>query len=106
MKEQQRGTLMEQLPAATQQLEPDPGLESRGRLWLLGSFLFCPCHLPLTIAVLATVLGGTGLAAMIRDNAVVVAVFVTLLWLGGTAYGFRLLRRARSGAACGTGTIG
>jgi mercuric ion transport protein len=98
---QRSGTLIDELPASAHQLQPDPGLESRGRLWLLGSFVFCPCHLPLTIAVLAAVLGGTGLASMVRDNAVVVGVIVTLLWLGGTAYGFRLLRRARSGAACG-----
>jgi hypothetical protein len=99
--DQRSGTLIDELPAAARQLEPEPGLESRGRLWIFGSFVFCPCHLPLTIAVLATVLGGTGVASMVRDNAVVVGVTVTLLWLGGTAYGFRLLARARSGASCG-----
>ncbi|MGI9579316.1 MAG: hypothetical protein ACR2OH_14040 [Microthrixaceae bacterium] len=92
--------LLEGVPTATGILEVDPGLESRGKLWLFGSFVFCPCHLPLTIAVLVTVLGGTGLASLVRDNVVVVGVAVTLLWLGGTAYGFRLLRRARSGTAC------
>ena len=94
--------MIDGLPTAAPQLEPEPPLESKGRLWLFGSFVFCPCHLPLTIAVLATVLSGTGLASMVRDNAVVVGVAVTLVWLGCTAYGFRLLRKARSGAACGT----
>ena len=97
---EQGSTLLDDMPVAPTPLQPDAGLESRGRWWVFGSFVFCPCHLPLTIAVLVTVLGGTGLAAAVRDNAVAVGVVVTLLWLGGTAYGFRLLRRARSGAAC------
>lgn len=32
-------------------------LERRGRWWLVASFLACPCHLPITLAVLGTVLG-------------------------------------------------
>ena len=94
-------TLMDDLPAAPTPLQPDAGLETKGRWWVFGSFVFCPCHLPLTIAVLVTVLGGTGLASSVQDNIATVGIIVTLLWLGGTAYGFRLLQKARSGAACG-----
>ncbi|MEZ5144816.1 MAG: hypothetical protein R2726_20220 [Acidimicrobiales bacterium] len=75
--------------------------ERRGLLWVFGSFVLCPCHLPLTLGVLATVLGGTSLGALLRDHAWVAGTVITLTWLLGTAYGFRLLRRAqRTGGAC------
>jgi hypothetical protein len=78
-------------------------LERRGRSWLLWSFLLCPCHLPWTLAIAATVLGGTSLGVVVRDHAWVAGTLVTAAWVLGTAYGFRLLRRAeRAGAACPT----
>jgi hypothetical protein len=80
--------------------ESDPAAERRGVWWLVGSFALCPCHLPLTLAVLGTVLGGTALGAVFREHAVVVGVVVTALWLAGTAYGFRLIAKARAGATC------
>lgn len=76
-------------------------LERRGRWWVFGSFLLCPCHLPLTLGVLAALLGGTSLGAALREHAVAAGVLITLVWALGTAYGFRLLRRAqRAGGAC------
>lgn len=76
-------------------------LEQRGRWWLIGSFLLCPCHLPLTLGVLIAVLGGTSLGAFFRDNAWVAGGLITFFWLLGTTYGFRLIRKAqRSGGAC------
>lgn len=80
-------------------------LERRGRSWLLWSFLFCPCHLPLTLGVLAAVLGGTALGTFVRDNAVVAGVVLTTTWVLGTGYGLRLIRQAqRSGGACSVRT--
>ena len=75
-------------------------LERRGRWWVFGSFLLCPCHLPLTLAVLASVFAGTGLGALLSDHVWVAGTIISLAWLTGTAYGFRLLVRARDGAAC------
>lgn len=76
-------------------------LERRGRSWLLWSFLLCPCHLPWTIGVLATVLGGTSLGVVVRDHTWLAGSLITAAWVGGTAYGFRLIRRAeRAGGAC------
>ena len=76
-------------------------LEQRGRWWLIGSFLLCPCHLPLTLGVLFAVLGGTSLGAFFRDNAWVAGGLITFAWVLGTGYGFRLIRQAqRAGGAC------
>jgi len=76
-------------------------LERRGRAWLLWSFLLCPCHLPLTLAVLTTVLAGTSLGVVLRDHAWVAGTVITAAWLAGTGYGLRLIRRAeRANGAC------
>ena len=86
-----------------QLLSVDPDrLERRGRWWVFGSFLLCPCHLPLTLGVLVAVLGGTSLGAFLADNLVVAGAVVTATWLAGTAYGFRLLRRAQREGGCRT----
>ena len=76
-------------------------LERRGRSWLLWSFLLCPCHLPWTLAILATVLAGTSAGVIVRDHIWVAGTLVTAAWVLGTGYGFRLIRRAeRTGGAC------
>jgi hypothetical protein len=76
-------------------------LERKGRRWLLWSFVFCPCHLPLTLGVLAVVLGGTGVGALVREHSWLAGGLVTTLWVLGTGYGFVLIRRAqRAGGAC------
>ena len=80
--------------------EPDGRLERRGLWWVFGSFVFCPCHLPLTLGLLAAVFGGTTLGVLVRDHAWVAGTILTVSWIAGTWYGFRLMRRARSGATC------
>jgi len=81
--------------------DPSRSLERRGRSWLLWSFLLCPCHLPLSLGVLAAVLGGTALGAVVRDHAWVAGTIITATWVLGTGYGLRLIRQAdRSGGAC------
>lgn len=76
-------------------------LERRGRWWLIVSFLACPCHLPLTLAALAAVLGGTGVGVALRERTVLAGVVIALAWAAGTARGLVLVRRAeRTGFAC------
>jgi hypothetical protein len=76
-------------------------LERRGRMWLIWSFLLCPCHLPLTLGVLTAVLAGTSAGAVLREHVWVAGVLITATWVVGTGYGFRLIRQAqRAGGAC------
>ena len=70
----------------------------RGERWLILSFVFCPCHLPWTLAILALVFGGTALGGFVKGNAVLVGVAVTALWVAGTAKGFVLIRQAEQAA--------
>ena len=86
-------------------VEPEPVDESpatdhraaRGRWWIFGSFLLCPCHLPLTIGILLSVLGGTAIGGLLRDHALTASLILTLGWVVGTANGFRLVRHAQRG---------
>jgi hypothetical protein len=75
---------------------PIPALERRGRAWLVWSFLLCPCHLPLTLAALTTVLAGTSLGVTVRDHVWLAAAIITTVWLTGTGYGLRLIRQAET----------
>lgn len=76
---------------------PGPITEQRGRWWIFGSFLLCPCHLPLTLGIMLTVLGGTAIGGLLRDHALAASLIITLGWVAGTANGFRLVRHAQRG---------
>ena len=70
-------------------------LENRGMLWVMGAFVVCPCHLPITLAVLATVFGGTAAGALLRAHPIAAAIILTLAWAAGTWRGLALMRSAR-----------
>jgi hypothetical protein len=74
--------------------------ERRGRWWVFGSFVLCPCHLPVTLAVLGWVFGGTAVGIAVRDHPWIAGAIVSVAWLAGTAYGFVLLKRATRGGRC------
>jgi hypothetical protein len=71
-------------------------LENRGVAWMIGAFVFCPCHLPITLSALALLLGGTAAGALLRAHPYIAGVLVTSLWAAGTWRGVRLVKRARS----------
>ena len=97
-----RGSTAEtQRPITTTSPEGAIQLERRGRWWLIGSFLLCPCHLPLSLAVLATLLAGTSFGVMLRDHTWLAAGVISAVWAAGTGYGLLLVRRAeRTNGAC------
>jgi cytochrome c biogenesis protein CcdA len=69
-------------------------MENRGLTWVFGAFLFCPCHLPLTLAVAATALSGTALGIALRAHLYVAGALVTIVWAAATWRGIVLLRLA------------
>ena len=75
-------------PAATR-------LETRGMVWLVASFLVCPCHLPLTLGLAGLLLAGTTAGALLQSHPLVAGIVVTTVWAVGTWRGFHLLRAAR-----------
>jgi hypothetical protein len=77
------------------QLPTPAQLENRGMAWVIGAFVFCPCHLPITLGALALLLGGTAAGAVLRAHPYVAGTIVTLLWAAGTWRGYSLIRTAR-----------
>ena len=69
-------------------------LETRGLFWLVGSFLVCPCHLPLTLGLVGLLLAGTTAGALLHDHPFAAGALVTTVWVAGTWRGFHLLRAA------------
>jgi hypothetical protein len=61
---------------------------------VIGAFVICPCHLPLTLALAATLLGGTAAGGALRGHPFVAGSIITLAWAAATWHGFRLMRRA------------
>jgi Fe2+ transport system protein B len=67
----------------------------RGVTWIIGSFVLCPCHLPVTLWVAGAVLSGTAGGSLLLGHPYVAGVILGVLWLAGTLYGFSLMRRGR-----------
>ena len=70
-------------------------LETRGVVWLIAAFLFCPCHLPLTLGLMGLLLAGTTVGALLQGHPLLAGVLVTAVWAAGTWRGFRLINAAR-----------
>ena len=70
-------------------------LEKRGMAWMIGAFIFCPCHLPITLSILALLFGGTAAGALLRAHPYVAGGVVTVLWAAGTWRGLMLVRSAQ-----------
>jgi Fe2+ transport system protein B len=67
----------------------------RGVTWIIASFVLCPCHLPVTLWVVSALLSGTAAGSLLLGHPYVAGVVLGGMWLGGTLYGFHLMRRAR-----------
>ena len=68
-------------------------VSQNGAWWLAIGFVFCPCHLPLTLGVLAWAFAGTAIGALVREHVVIAGVLVTVAWILATWRGLWLLRR-------------
>ena len=69
--------------------------DRRGIAWIVGSFVFCPCHLPVTLWVVAALLSSTAAGALVLGHPYVSGTLLAIVWLAGTLHGLNLMRRAR-----------
>lgn len=68
-------------------------------LWLIGGFIFCPCHLPLTHWLIGSLLAGPASGAVFREHLHLAGGVVTLVWVLATWRGLSgcsALRRVAS----------
>ena len=63
-------------------------------MWVVGAFVLCPCHLPLTLAALTAILAGTAAGALVAAHPFTTGFATTAVWFAGTWHGMRLMRRA------------
>jgi len=82
-------------PACAIKLTPGQA-ENRGLAWVIGAFVICPCHLPITLWWVAALLSGTAAGALLRGHPILAGVIITALWLAGTWRGVRYFLLARS----------
>ena len=68
------------------------GSKRRGRRWLIWSFIFCPCHLPISMAVLAAIFGGSAFGTLIGRNTLGVGLILGAIYAVGVGIGFRHLK--------------
>jgi hypothetical protein len=67
--------------------------DRRGLAWVIGAFVICPCHLPITLAAAAALLAGTVAGAALRTHPVAAGALISIAWALATWHGFRLMRR-------------
>ena len=72
-------------------------MQNRGLAWVVGAFVICPCHLPLTLALAAGVLSGTAAGVALRAHPFVAGALLTVVWAAATWRGFYLMGRAEKG---------
>ena len=81
--------------------------EKRGLAWVVGAFVICPCHLPITLAALAALLAGTAAGAVFSGHLVLAGLVISIAWVLATWHGFRLMRAGdhsrRAAGAAGEG---
>ena len=78
--------------------------EKRGRRWLMFSYLFCPCHIPITLALLGAAFGSTTIGAALTGDTLRVGIALTTIYALVLWRGFRQIRRAKQIEAAG-GTL-
>jgi hypothetical protein len=77
--------------------------ERKGRKWLFVSFIFCPCHLPVIMAVLGLAFGGTAFGALVGRNTIGVGLVFGLIYAVLLVVGFGHLRAATKDMDCTDG---
>ena len=68
--------------------------ESRGLAWVLGAFVICPCHLPLTLWAIAALLSGTAAGTLLHAHIYAAGAVISAVWLAATWRGVRYFRDA------------
>ncbi|MEE9417519.1 MAG: hypothetical protein V3V01_19730 [Acidimicrobiales bacterium] len=91
-------------PMAVDVADEVVALERKGRRWLIWSFIFCPCHLPISMAVLAAIFGGSAFGSLVSRNTLWVGLAFGTVYAIGVAIGFKHLRASAAGKDCSKGS--
>ena len=70
--------------------------DAKGFAWLIGGLIICPCHLPLTFALLGVALSGTAAGALLASHRYIAGLIIAVLWVIAMWRGFRHFGRANA----------
>ena len=70
---------------------------------MIWSFILCPCHLPVTLGVLAAIFGGSAIGPLIARNGLSIGLGVSALYAVGLGIGLRHIHLANKDVDCSTG---
>ena len=59
------------------------------------AFIFCPCHLPITLPLLIALTAGTAFSAWLANNVFLVGAISTVVFVGGLALAFKWTGEAK-----------
>jgi hypothetical protein len=59
------------------------------------AFIFCPCHLPITLPLLIALTAGTAFSAWLAQNTILVGAISTVVFVGGLALAFKWTGEAK-----------
>ena len=65
--------------------------DHKGLAWLFGAFVICPCHLPITLAVLTGALSGSVAGTLVIGHPYFAGGLIVVAWLAATWRGIVLL---------------
>lgn len=68
--------------------------DTRGLAWVIGAFVICPCHLPLTLWAAATLLSGTAAGALLHTHPYAAGGVLSAAWGAATLRGMLYFRSA------------
>lgn len=88
---------------ATAPIPDTTSRERSGRKWLMVSFIFCPCHLPVIMTVLGVLFGGSAFGALVGRNTIGVGIVFGVIYAILLAIAFRHLRSATKDIDCRNG---
>ena len=72
----------------------------RGVIWLVSGFLFCPCHLPVTLWLIGSFLTAGALGNTVQNHKLALSVGITIVWLLPTIRGIWLMRNPTRDTHC------
>lgn len=92
--------VLDRLPSAVEPVPVPADREKKGRRWLMFSFIFCPCHLPVVMGVLGVLFGGSAFGALVSRNTIGVGIVSGVIYAILLAVGFRHLRSVTKDIDC------
>lgn len=72
--------------------------DMKGRVAMIVGFVACPCHLPITLPIAISLTAGTATGVWLTNNTFLLALIMTVVFLGGLGLGYYWLNKEEHSA--------